>query len=289
MLVFVSIVSLLFSMSFVTAENCAPEITLLNQDPYPALPSEYVKVVFSVSGLNNPECGQVYVELLENFPIAFDSGTKNYVVLDSGGYVSGYDSNALVPFKVKLSEDALNDEYEIKVKYASNYDGKGDIYLEKKFNLSVEESNTLFEVSVKDYDYAEKTLTFEIINVGDQDVEALTVDIVKQDSFSPIGTTRSIVGGLDSNDDTSFTFDGTPKSGEINLKISYNDEQNTRRIVYEKANFDESLFSYKLVELQKPNYAPVYIGATLLIIIGLWIRSYFKRKRKLEQMRNRKA
>mgnify|MGYP001613274551 CR=1 FL=1 len=272
------------------AEQCNLNVSLLNQDPYPAIPGEYVKLVLSVDGLNNAECGDVYVELVNNFPISFDNGVKNTVILNSGAYVSDYQNYALIPFKVRVDENALNDEYELDVKFASNYKKGGNpSFITKKISLAVEDANTVFEISVKDYDYTKKTLTFEIINVGDQDVSALTVDLDDSDNFVSKGTTRAIVGGLDSNDDTSFSFIGIPKSGDIPLKISYNDPQNVRRYAAEKTSFDESLFIDKSLATTGPNYGIYVVVIIIALIIFFVVRSSIRKRRKLEQMKSRKA
>lgn len=274
--------------SALAAEKCSLDVNLLNQDPYPAVQGEYVKLVLSVDGLSNFACGDVYVELLNNYPISFDSGTKNSVVLKSGAYVSDYENYALIPLKVKIDENALDDEYELDIRYAANYKGVGSTFLTKKINLAVEDANTVFELSVKDYDYVKRVLTFEIVNVGDQDVEALTVDVERQDNFVSKGTTRAIIGGLDSNDDTSFSFIGIPKSGDVSLKISYNDMLNVRRYTVERANFDESLFIDKSLATQKPNYGIYIVVIVVIVIIVLVVRSSIRKRRKLEQMKSKR-
>ncbi|MEK6850524.1 MAG: hypothetical protein AABX85_03040 [Nanoarchaeota archaeon] len=69
MFVLVGFISL---TNFVHAESCSPTVTLLNQDPYPVIPGEYVKLVFQIEGLANSECGKVYFELIEDYPMKFD-------------------------------------------------------------------------------------------------------------------------------------------------------------------------------------------------------------------------
>ena len=84
--------------SFVSAQGCNPQINLLNQDPYPGIPGEYVKLVFEISGLTNAECGNVRFELIDDYPIKFDKGVEKSTILSSGNYASNYNSNILVPF-----------------------------------------------------------------------------------------------------------------------------------------------------------------------------------------------
>lgn len=54
----------IFGMSFAIAETCGLDVGLINQEPYPAVPGEYVKVVFQITGVDNPECGKIDFELV---------------------------------------------------------------------------------------------------------------------------------------------------------------------------------------------------------------------------------
>jgi len=58
------------SLTFVSAEGCNLDVSLINQDPYPATPGDYVKLVFQVNGVSNPQCGTVEFELLEQYPLS---------------------------------------------------------------------------------------------------------------------------------------------------------------------------------------------------------------------------
>ena len=86
------IIFALFLISIISAETCNLEVSLLNQDPYPAIPGEYVEVVFQIEGIANAECGTVYFELLENYPIQFDPNTNGRVTIESGTYKKDFSS-----------------------------------------------------------------------------------------------------------------------------------------------------------------------------------------------------
>ena len=45
---------------------------MLNQDPYPAVPGEYVNVVFQIEGVENSKCDEVYFDLIADYPIRLD-------------------------------------------------------------------------------------------------------------------------------------------------------------------------------------------------------------------------
>ncbi|MEI6849501.1 MAG: hypothetical protein WCK29_00530 [archaeon] len=274
--------SILSSLTFVAASSttCDPSISLLNQDPYPAVPGEYVKLVFKVDGLNNIVCKDLTFKLSEEYPITLDPGVDNSYVVSSGSYVADYSSSVLIPFKVRVDENALDGDNQIKLIYYNNKDGNPALVV-KDFNLNVKNVNAAFEISVKDYDSVKQILTFDIINIGKNDVAALAVDIPQQASFDTKGSVRTILGSLNSGDDTSFTFEGVPKNGNINLKISYNDLQNVRRTMEQSVSFDSALFQNRVKD-QTPSKAGYYIVFLIIIAgIGYWIYANNKKKKKL--------
>ena len=72
-------------ISFSSAE-CDLSISMINQDPYPAVPGDYVKVVFQVAGIEDPSCKEVSFELLEQYPIVFDPDQKRIYEIEAGTY-----------------------------------------------------------------------------------------------------------------------------------------------------------------------------------------------------------
>jgi len=263
---------------------CNPSISLLNQDPYPAIPGEYVKLVFQVDGLDNSNCGNFYFELINDYPISFDPGANTSLILQSGTYVSNYGSFALVPFKVRVNETALNGDNELWVKYSPNNQVAQPTYFLKKLNLAVNDTKSDFEVSIKDYDYTTQTATFEILNIGKNNVEGLTVDLPNQENFSVKGNTRNILGSFNSGDDTSFTFEGIPKKGAISLDIKYNDNIGVRRELTKAVNFDPELFTGRIKDQKSTNYTFIIV---LLIVIGIivWLVIRSRNKKKKNALR----
>ena len=275
MFAFLLIISIGFTSAATT--SCNIRAQLVNQDPYPAVPGEYVKVVFRLSGLDSIDCGKVIFSVTEDFPFSLDPGKSNSVEIDSGTYVRNYESTQLIPFELRVSENALDGDNPLEVKY---YYGSGTSQFTQiaLFDINVENVLTDFEVTVKDYDPITTLVTFDILNVGENDIEALTVDVPKQENFRVIGSNRDILGDLDSSEDTSFRFIGVPKDGQIELTISYNDQTGTRRTITEMVNYDSSYFSNKPTQAQSTS---VWFYLFILVIIIWIVKWYFgRRKRK---------
>ena len=108
----------LFLISLVSAtavlESCNPTVSLINQEPYPAIPGDYVKVVFQIDGVTNPSCGQVIAEYVPEYPFSLDPNVSNKISLKSGTFISqDYQSYFLAPFELRVDKDALDKSYTV--------------------------------------------------------------------------------------------------------------------------------------------------------------------------------
>lgn len=271
----------LFGTGFVSAAACDLRVSLLNQDPYPAIPGDYVKVVFQVTGIENPECGKVDFGIKEAFPFSLDEGARNNVQIIGGNYVPNYKNYLMIPYQLRVDDNALEGDNEIETVFHFNNGGEKGLTQTKNFDINVEDSRTDFEASVKNFDANTNIITFEIINIGESDVEAVTVDVPVQDNFAVKGSSRNIVGSLDSNEDTTFTFEAEPSDGEIQLKILYTDALGIRRSQDKTVEYHSEYFVNRKADQVDPKPTSYYVAIVLIIFIILsWIRGYFKRRRK---------
>ncbi len=260
------------------ASTCNIDVSLVNQDPVHVVPNEYVKVVFQVSGVTDPNCGEITFALIPEYPFSLDPGVSNVKIIQSGTYTQSYNSQATVPFTLRVDKDALDNEYSIKVQYGSNVGGNL-AFAEKEFNISVEDVRSDFEVFVEDYDTTTNTITFNIVNIGKSDVDALSVKIPKQDNIVIKGANQDIIGSLDAQQDTTFSYEAEPKDGEIILEISYNDANSVRRTVEKRIEFDSSYFTDRK-GAEKSTPWTMYIIILLIVVAGIW---YLFRRRKKKQ------
>jgi len=271
--------------SFVLAAQCEINSSLVSQDPYPAVPGDYVKLVFQLSGtgVSDPSCGRINIELVEAFPISFDPNVSNKIEARAGIYANDYSSNLLAPFKVRVDKYALQGDNSIKLKYSFGIGSGSESNIEKEFDLNVQDIETDFEVSVKDYNYATKIITFEILNVGKNNVESLVAEIPVQNTIEVKGSRRSIIGSLDSNDDTTFTYEATPKDGQISMILLYNDEAGVRRQVEKSVMFSSADFKNRVRDSSSSGKWVFFI--VVLIAIAVW---YFWRRNKKKKEQAKK-
>lgn len=258
----------------IIADSCNLDVSLINQDPYPAIPGDYVKVVFQIDGLSNPNCGVVDFRVKEEFPFSLDPGVQNPINIRSGTYSRSYSSFYIAPYQIRVSPDALEGDNPIEVSYTLG----GSAEVLKEFDINIKDSRADFEVYVKDYDPLTHELTLEILNIEDVDVQALTVEIPKQDGIVVKGANRKVVGDLDSNEYTTTDFEATPMEGEVTLKIIYTDSINVRREINKTLTFDSSYYTDRNgSSKKKPIW--LYVIIVLIIVWFIW-RQYKKAQRR---------
>jgi hypothetical protein len=270
--------SIVLFSGMIAAEGCTLDVDLINQDPDPANPGEYVKVLFQINGLSSPDCGVVTFQVKEEFPFSVKPGTENPVEVRSGTYSRKFGSFYNAPYEILIDKDAIDGNHTIEVSYTTD-----TVEKLKEFELNIENTYADFEIYVKDYDPLTKTLTFEILNIEDNDIEALSLEIPKQVNIDIKGANRKVIGDLDSNEYTTADFEATPKDGKIEIKIIYTDVINVRREIIKEVMYDSSYFEDRNGETKKqPIWAYVIAGVVVLYIIWSRIKKA-KRKKKLQK------
>jgi len=270
---------LMMGMSAMTTaieSACFLNVTLINQDPYPAVPGDYVKLVFQVDGIDSPYCNDITFNLLEDYPIEFDPGKSGLRTFKKIDYIKDYESNLLVPYEVRVNKDALDGENPIEVRVQS----KNGAAISKTFSLEVVDVKADFEVYVKDYDYSTHEMTLEILNIESSDVEALTIEIPKQDTIQVKGASRIVVGDLDSNEYTTADFEATPEDGEFTISLTYSDSINVRRTLEKTISFDSSYFTDRKADQKTTGTGTYVFWATVVIILGYVTYRKIKKSRK---------
>jgi hypothetical protein len=254
-------------------DNCAFTASLINQDPYPAIPGDYVKLVFQVSGVEDANCEGAKFEVTQNYPFSLDLNDTQKT-LDSSTWTTGFNSFWNVPYNVRIDNNAMDGDAEIEVRYGLLGTQGG---YSKKFNITIKDSRSDFEVFVKDYKPTTKIMTLEVLNIGENDVRALTLEIPNQDHIKIKGPSRNIVGDLDSNEYSTADFEIASGGGNIEVNILYTDNIHVRRnltktLIFEPLNFENRAADKKS--------SPVKSIVIIVIIIAIGIYFYRRYKRR---------
>jgi len=260
------------------ADACTLNVSLINQDPYPAIPGESVKVVFQIDGVSNPTCSEVNFEVKESFPFTVDPESINPISISSGTYVNKYSSFYLAPYKIRINKDALDGDTPIEISFSSN--NLPQFSEVKKFNINIQDVRADFEVYVKDYNANTKTFTLEILNIAKSNIKALTVELPQQNNFEVMGANRVVVGSLDSNEYTTADFKGLLKKGDLNIDIFYTDTINVRREINKTIYFDPSSFD-GVSQVSQPIWLYVLTVAAFAFAGWMWYRAKKANKKRL--------
>jgi hypothetical protein len=266
-------------INFIQASDentCNLNIELLNQDPYPATPGEYVKLVFQVDGLESPGCAKrIYFTLLEQYPIEFDAFSDPTHVIKGDTYINKFDSFYLATYKVRVSKDALDGSIPLEIIY--KFEGSDSI-VAKDFDLEIKDISADFEIFV--YDYLNNRLSFEILNTGKADVNSLIFEIPSQEGIKIIGSNKQIVGDLDSNEYTSTDFNVQSMNlEELKVIIHYTDKIGVRRTLEKTVSYNSSYFEGR--DENKRSIPWVWI--IIIAIIAWYCYRRYKKNKKVKK------
>ncbi len=258
---------------------CTLTPSLINQDPTLAVPGEVVKLLFQISGTENPECGTINLEFVEAYPFSLEPGFSKVEKIQGGTYQRDFNSFWIVPYKVRVDSNSLDGDQKLSLKTWINSDSQ--LAKISDFNISVQEVRTDFIITLDSYSSTTNKLVLGIVNVGEKNAQSITVEIPEQENADVDGGRIKILGELDSNEDTTVTFDAALKSGNIIINLEYNDEISERRKVSQEVTFSELAFESTRAK------SSVSFGSILiwLIIIGIVVYLYLQRRKRLKHQK----
>ena len=261
--------------TIVAAQTCNIDASLINQDPYPAIPGDYVKIVFQLTGVQDASCNGAKFQVIQNYPFTLDSSDTTRT-LEASTWANSYNNYWNIPYNVRIDNDAIDGDSEIEVLYSSP--GSSSEYT-KKFNITIKDSRSNFEVFVKNYNPLTKIITFEILNTGKNDVKALTMEIPAQAHIQVKGPSRNIVGDLDSNEYSTADFEIASGAGNIEVNLFYTDSIQVRRNLTTTVVFEPLNFQGRAADKKSSSGTYVIVGIIVIIILVILYRRY-KRKSK---------
>jgi hypothetical protein len=254
----------------------------VNQDPYPAQPGETVDLVFQVAGVENNECKKITFELIESSPFTIVGENESVKVLEGDTYIRSEKTEWVIPYHLAVDESALDGTEEVEVEYTVE-ELERKVTLSQKFEVEIEDAIADFEVYVKDYSFTTKELTIEVLNIADVDVEALTLEIPKQELIEVKGPNKVVLGDLDSNEYGSTDFEATPQDGNIEVKVSYTDQVGIRRTITKQVSFDSSYFMNRTADSQGTGWTTYILIAIAIVVVAIiFVNKRRKKKLKLK-------
>jgi hypothetical protein len=187
------------------------KVTLVNQDPYPADPGDYVNLLFKVENRGSDNAENVVFKLLPEYPFSLDTGVSATAELGTIKGLQTDENGYLIKYKVRVDKDAINGENEIRTECRYS---NGNT-LTNKFNITISNPRTDMDVVVQDSTTASTTLA--IANIGANTAYSVIVRIPDQQNFGVTGTSASIIGNLNAGDYTLVSFQVTSNTGIANI------------------------------------------------------------------------
>lgn len=279
----------MLSLAGVFASSCNLAVSLVNQDPYPAVQGDSVKLLFQVEGVQNVDCNGATFKVVPGYSFSLQPGDNGLRTLSGSTYVQNYQNYWTVPVTLNVNPAALDGNANLDVYYKPGVSSGNDTsgFLSQRFNVSIQDSHANFEVYVNNYDPATRTITFQILNTAKFSVSALTLTIPEQNKILVKGPNTNIVGDLDANEYTTADFEATPSNGNISMEITYTDPAGVRRSIEKNVTYDSTYFTERA---STTGGSSKTIWVVLVIIVAIIVVWYYRRKKKkklMEEMRKK--
>ena len=128
------VVFLFASVCYAQDKVCDLDVSILNQDPFPAVPGDVVEIVFMISGIDTTDCGIIDFEIFEEYPFSIMPYDEAKHVIQSGTYTKDYSTHKTIPVDFKVSEDALDGGNPLEISFKSSFETGSHT---KKFDIEV--------------------------------------------------------------------------------------------------------------------------------------------------------
>lgn len=269
------------------------QVASLKYEPYPANPGEYVDVWIKAKIGSSVDYAKF--EFVGNFPFSLDSNENPVREYED------FSGDVVMHYKVRVDEDAVEGDNELKIKISSSESFKGSFY---PMEIYVADAQTDFDLVVQDSTTSEISLA--IANIGKNTANSMIVRIPIQEGYGVTGTNGQMVGNLESGDYTivSFTLSTTRNSqGILEVQIDYTDNIGVRRSVVKEVQLVSSGFAsssanyssssgrqmpdgfipggnFPGMQAKKPKWPYFLAGGLILVIVGFLLYSKYKKQIK---------
>jgi hypothetical protein len=164
-------------------------VSLINQDPDPAIAGDLVEVRLGVENIGGVDVNNVIVELVPEYPFELVSGED---AVQEVGTLQGYQTDSyakVIKYKVKINRDAIAGSYELKVK---DYQKDSGYSIITSLNIDVESRESAEVIHIDKTVLVpgeENTLKFTINNVGSAPLRDMTFKWENEDeAVLPVGS-----------------------------------------------------------------------------------------------------
>ncbi len=231
----IALVIMLLSMGLVQAASNI-RVTLLNQDPDPVEPGDYVDVRVKIENSGIDLAQDVRVRFEPAYPFTLETGTSERFLGTMRGYQTGEEA-AIERFRLRVDTNAIDGDNDITFSYHTLKSGWVEL---QPFTVHIDRDETLLMVdNVISQPHVvisgdEVQVTIKVSNLGTLDLKDLRFGLDFTGlPFSPIGSTNvKTFKSLDAGQSATVTYtlisdyDAIPGIYRVPFSIIYTDENN---------------------------------------------------------------
>ncbi|MBW2966485.1 COG1361 S-layer family protein [Candidatus Woesearchaeota archaeon] len=230
-----------------TVEGSKIEVSLISQEPDPVNPGEIVDLRFKIENLGSAPTGNLIFEILPQYPFSIYKGSPQQKISSLQG-VQRDNEGAIILYKIKVDEDAVEREETIDIRYREEKHGSPWILIED-FPIRIRTRDIV--VSIESITSSpdpispgkEALVSFKIKNNADSLIRDLKIKLDLSGTeipFAPVkSTAEKQIYQLSAKKDIDLKFylmaepDAEGGVYKIPINISYSDETGTS---YSKAD-----------------------------------------------------
>lgn len=206
-------------------------VSLVNQDPDPAIAGEVVEVRFGVENTGGREVSNLLAELVEEYPFELVFGEDAIQIVGTIDKYQDDEDMKIIKYKLRSNRDATAGSYELKVRY---YEEGSDIIKQKSFTLDIKnkESAEVIHIDKTSLVPGEETpLKFTVNNVGNAPLRDMTFSWENEDDIIlPVGSDNTrYIKYLDIEESAELEFNviadtnADPGLYKLDLSLTYED------------------------------------------------------------------
>ena len=236
MLLVVSLLSSPLALATFMPSTASLQVTMINQNPDPVRPGEYVDVKFRVVNNGQTAARNVKVELIPAYPFSLDPGVIAVREISTVDILQRDSAGVVLDYTVRVASDAVLGRNKLTLRYSFD----GSAYVSKDFMIDVRERDSgisIVGVSSKPLVQGSPgTIDIAIQNPSDLNLRDITVQLGLDNEALPLApyesATTKKLALLRPNEVNTFSFGVVPYSDapagvyRIPVTISYFGSEN---------------------------------------------------------------
>jgi len=206
-------------------------VSLVNQDPSPAIAGEIVDIYLGIENIGGESSGNLIVELEPEYPFTLVPGEP---AVQNIGTIKSYQKDnymKIITYTIKVDSDTPAGSYDITVKY---YEQGDPLPTEKTITIDVKNKEMAEIIHIDKTNLVpgkQTSLKFTINNVGNAPLKDMTFSWVNEDKIIlPVGSDNSkYIKSVDIGESVELDYqviadsNADPGLYELKLNLSYDD------------------------------------------------------------------